>query len=626
MLTTLRSKSGGIIAKIFIGLLAASFAVWGIEDMLRGRVPDKLATVGEREIGISEFRDTFNRELRTYSQRLNETITPDRARELGLDRQILGDLMRDAALDSQAEALGIRMPARAVAQSVADTKQFQTADGAFNADRFRQILRSNGISEEQFFAIETRNMTRQVISRPIIAEPVVPDTLVELIWRHRNEQRDASWFEISVPSLDKQPSDADLKALYDENPAAFTIPERRTFAVVALTPEAIASSIEVSEDELKQQYEATKQNYSTPETRTVLQIPFPSEAEAQAAAEKIKAGTSFEDVAKERGLSEQDMTLGTVKKTDIPDPAIADAAFALADGAVSDVIKGRLSTVLLKANVVQQGSTKTLEEVRDQVAADVRTRKARDLLLDLHDKFEDARAGGATMDEAAKEISVPVTVIGPVSRDGNDTNGQTVTVPGHPSVLQTAFETEIGLEISPLTDGDNGFTWVETRDIVPSSVPAFNDVKDKVAEAWKAREAAKATRAKAEELVTKLKGGTPIADLAAAENAEVKTRNGVSRTAASAEFTPSDVAALFSVPADGFTFAMSADGKSARIIASSPVLGQAYDPASTEADAIREVLRTNLANDLYAEYVAALQEDIGVTIDDAAWSRLRGGQ
>ena len=293
MLTTLRSKSGGIIAKIFIGLLAASFAVWGIEDMLRGRVPDKLATVGEREIGISEFRDTFNRELRTYSQRLNETITPDRARELGLDRQILGDLMRDAALDSQAEALGIRMPARAVAQSVADTKQFQTADGAFNADRFRQILRSNGISEEQFFAIETRNMTRQVISRPIIAEPVVPDTLVELIWRHRNEQRDASWFEIAVPSLDKQPSDADLKALYDENPAAFTIPERRTFAVVALTPEAIASSIEVSEDELKQQYEATKQNYSTPETRTVLQIPFPSEAEAQAASEKIKAGTSF---------------------------------------------------------------------------------------------------------------------------------------------------------------------------------------------------------------------------------------------------------------------------------------------------------------------------------------------
>ncbi len=220
MLTSLRSKSGGWIAKIFIGLLAASFAVWGIEDMLRGSVPDRLATVGDREIGITEYRETFNRQLAEYSRRLNQTVTPDRARELGLDRQILGDLMRDAALDSQAQALGIQMPARAVAQSVADSPRFQSADGAFNADRFRQLLRSNGITEEQFFALETRNMTRQVISQPLIAETVVPETLVELIWRHRTEERDANWFEISMPSLDKQPSDAELKSLYDENPAS----------------------------------------------------------------------------------------------------------------------------------------------------------------------------------------------------------------------------------------------------------------------------------------------------------------------------------------------------------------------------------------------------------------------
>ncbi|MEE4237090.1 MAG: SurA N-terminal domain-containing protein, partial [Anderseniella sp.] len=464
MLTTLRSKSGGWIAKIFIGLLAASFAVWGIEDMLRGSVPDRLATVGDREIGITEYRETFNRQLAEYSRRLNQTVTPDRARELGLDRQILGDLMRDAALDSQAQALGIEMPARAVAQSVADSPRFQSADGSFNADRFRQLLRSNGITEEQFFALETRNMTRQVISQPLIAEAVVPETLVELIWRHRTEERDASWFEISLPSLGKQPSDAELKSLYDENPEVFRVPERRTFAVVALVPEAIASSIEVSDAELTQQYEATKDAYSTPETRTVLQIPFPSEAEAQAAAAKIKAGTSFEDIARERSLSDSDITLGTVEKSAIPDPAIADAAFALADGAVSDVVNGRLSTVLLKATVVQPGATKTLDEVRDEVAADVRTRKARDRLLDLHDKFEDARAGGATMEEAAREIALQVNVIGPVSRDGNDASGQTVTVPGHSSSLATAFETEVGLEISPLTDGDNGFTWVETRE------------------------------------------------------------------------------------------------------------------------------------------------------------------
>jgi hypothetical protein len=320
MLTTLRSKTGGWIAKIFIGLLAASFAVWGIEDMLGGRGSDELARVGERVISTTEYSEQFNQQLRVYSQRLNESVTPDRARELGLDRQILGDLMRDAALDSQASGLGIRMPAKAVAQSIADTPQFQSADGSFNANAFRQLLRANGLSEQQFFAAEAQNMTRQVISQPLTALAVVPDTLVELIWKHRNEQRDARWFEINVPAdADAEPSDAELKKFYDENQNAFAQPELRTFAVVALTPQAIASRIEVSQDDLTRQYEADKQKYTTEETRTVLQIPFPNETEAQAALDKIKAGTSFEDVASERGLTESDMSLGTVAKAAIPD-------------------------------------------------------------------------------------------------------------------------------------------------------------------------------------------------------------------------------------------------------------------------------------------------------------------
>ena len=626
MLTSLRSKSGGIIAKIFIGLLAASFAVWGIEDMLRGRVSDELARVGERVIGTNEFRDAFNQQLRVYSQRLNETVTPDRARELGLDRQILGDLMRDAALDSQAQTLGIRMPEKAVAQSVADTPQFQSSDGSFNADRFRQLLRANGLSEPQFLSLERENMTRQVISQPLTAQAVVPDTLVELIWKHRSEQRDAKWFEITVPAADKTPTDAGLKAFYDENPAAFALPERRIFAVVALTPESIATQIDVSDEELQRQYEADKQSYGTAETRTVLQIPFPGEAEAKAALDKINAGTSFEDVARERGLSEADMSLGTVTRDAIPDQAIAEAAFALDDGAVSGVIKGRLSTVLLKAKIEQAGAVKTLEEVKDQVTQAARARLARDRLLDLHDKFEDARAGGATLEEAAREIGLQVAVIGPVSKDGNDERGEPVSIPGHPSTLATAFDSEVGLEVSPLTDGDNGFTWLETREIRPTATPPFNEVKDQVAAAWKAREAAKATRAKAEELVKKLQAGTPIEEVAQAEGVEVQSAQGLKRTEASASFTPGDIAALFSVPADGKALSMSPLGTSAKIIASTPVLGEGFDPASDEAKAIREVLQGNLSNDLYAEYVTALQEDIGVQIDDAAWARLRGGQ
>lgn len=625
MLTALRSKSGGIVAKIFIALLAGSFAVWGIEDMLRGGNSETLAKVGDREIGSYEFSEAFNRQLSVYSRRLGETVTPDRARQLGIDRQILGDLMRDAALDSQAAALGITMPERAVAQRVADSPQFQGANGSFNADSFRNLLRQNGFSEEQFFATERAGMTRQVISQPLTTEAVVPNTLVELIWKHRTEQRDATYFEFTLSDGATQPTDAALKSLYDENPDLFREPERRSIAIVALTPDAIMSGIEVSEDDLKRQYEATKKQLAAAETRTVLQIPFNSEADAKAAAQKIKDGTSFEDIAREQGKTEADISLGTVAKSAIPDPAVAEAAFALADGAVSEPVKSRFSTVLLKTKIVGTSGAKSLDEMRAELATAVRAAKARDQLLDLHDKFEDARASGASLEEAAAEIGIKVANVDPVALNGTDKNGKAVAVPGHASSLATAFETEIGLEISPLTDGDDGFTWLETRDIVETAVPAFNEIKDKVADTWTAREAASATRKKAEELVAKLRSGTPIADLAKTENAEISTVNGVRRNQAAAAFNTADIAALFSVAEDGKAFSIANDGKSAKIIASTPVLGTGFNSDSEEAKAIRQVLETNLSNDLYAEYVNALQEQIGVTINDSVWARLASG-
>jgi peptidyl-prolyl cis-trans isomerase D len=625
MLTALRSKSGGIVAKVFIALLAGSFAVWGIEDMLRGGNSETLAKVGDREIGSYEFSEAFNRQLSVYSRRLGETVTPDRARQLGLDRQILGDLMRDAALDSQAAALGITMPERAVAQRVADSPQFQGANGSFNADSFRNLLRQNGFSEEQFFATERAGMTRQVISQPLTTQAVVPNTLVELIWKHRTEQRDATYFEFTLPDGAKQPTDANLKSLYDENPDLFREPERRSMAIVALTPDAIMSGIEVSEDDLKRQYEATRKQLAASETRTVLQIPFDNEADAIAAAQKIKAGTSFEDIAREQGKTEADISLGTVAKSAIPDPAVAEAAFALADGAVSEPVKSRFSTVLLKAKIVGTSGARSLDEMRDELATAVRAAKARDQLLDLHDKFEDARASGSSLEEAAAEIGIKVANVGPVALNGTDKDGKAVVVPGHSNSLATAFETEIGLEISPLTDGDDGFTWLETRDIVATAVPDFNEIKDKVADTWKAREAASATRKKAEELVARLRSGTPIADLAKNESAEVRTVNGVRRNQASAGFNTADIAALFSVAEDGKAFSIANDGKSAKIMVSTPVLGTGFNSSSEEAKAIRQVLETNLSNDLYAEYVSALQEQIGVTINDSVWARLASG-
>ena len=108
MLATLRSKTGGIIAKAFIGLLALSFAVWGINDIFTGYRGEALATVGETEISRQAYQNALQQRTRTLSAQLQRSIQADEIKALGIDRQVLGDLIRQASLDSQAQNL--RLP------------------------------------------------------------------------------------------------------------------------------------------------------------------------------------------------------------------------------------------------------------------------------------------------------------------------------------------------------------------------------------------------------------------------------------------------------------------------------------------------------------------------------------
>ena len=105
-----------------------------------------------------------------------------------------------------------------------------------------------------------------------------------------------------------------------------------------LSPEEIGKWTEVSDDDAKKMFEQRRDQLGTPEKREVSQMMFPTMEEAAAARSRIAAGTSFDDIAKERNLKPSDVELGTVSKAEVIDPAVADEAFKLASGDVSQPV------------------------------------------------------------------------------------------------------------------------------------------------------------------------------------------------------------------------------------------------------------------------------------------------
>lgn len=625
MLDRMRGAAKSWMAKVLMGLLVLSFGVWGIADVFTFRASSALATVGDQEISGVEFSEAYRRWLQNYQQQTGQTITPEQARLLGLDRAYLNEMIRTAALDGEASKMKLAVSDAQIVDMVKANPAFHNSQGVFDQARFAEILRQNGLSEAGFVASERSRFLRSAVSDTATWNFAPPNTLKEAAYRHRNEQRDARYFVLRPQDQDvPAPTEQDLKTFWEKNSAQFTAPEYRVIAVIKADPQDLAPSIKISDAELTAAYDKFKLDYYKPELRTILQIPFPSVEEAKKAKERIASGTDFMAIAKERGLTDADASLGELSKDKIFDTIIADAAFGLAQDQVSDPVQGKLSVVLLKVTKITPEKQSTLDEVKSELTQRLQLEKARGEVQNTYDTIEDARAQQKSFEDIAKEVNLPLSVTPPLDIRGQGKDGKDVEVPFKEGVLKQAFESDTGVENDALTTPSGGYVWYDVREVTPSAIKPFDTVKAEVEAAWRAQRLREVALEKAKQMVERARNGVTLDALAAEAKAEIKTVQGLKRNETTNEFGPDAVAALFSVPENGFAFAPEGDGKGAKIMQSQAVLIPTYDPTSEEAKTIGKALSDGAGNNLATSYIADVQNELGVYVDENMWRQVTG--
>jgi peptidyl-prolyl cis-trans isomerase D len=624
MMDTLRQSAKGWMAKVLIALLVLSFAVWGIADVYTGGFNrGSLASVGGQDVSRQEFTEAFQNALQNLSQQRGESITPEKARAEGIDRVILSNLLRGAGLDAQADNLKLNISEETLIAEIKSTPAFLGADGKFSEAQFREVLERNGMSEAAFVAATRQDKRRDAIAEAAEAGFAPPNALLEAYHRYENEMRDTRYFVVTPAESDvPAPTEAEIKEHYEKNIANYTAPEYRGLAIVKAEPADVAAQTTVTDDELKAAYEKTKTAYFTPERRTILQIVFANAEEAKKAKERIAAGTDFLDVAKEKGLTVQDATLGTVTKAEIFDTKIAEAAFKLRQGEVSDPVQGQLSIVLLKVLTVTPEHQQSFEEAKTAVAERLKLDKATEAIKSLYDTVEDARAAQTRFEDIAKSMKLPFIAIPAVDADGLDKDGKPVTVPGAEELMKRAFASDAGVENEPLRTREGGYIWYEVREVLPAKPRPIETVKDKVVADLKAQKLRQFALDKAKKLAERK--GVALDVLAKEAGAEVKTIQGLKRNETNAEFDASAVAALFSIPEKGIAYASSNDGKSAKLIEAMAVKVPPFDAKAAGVDTTRKSLGSDTAADLFDTYQTALQSDLGVTVNETLWREITG--
>jgi peptidyl-prolyl cis-trans isomerase D len=611
---------------VVMGVLIVSFGIWGIADIFRGFGQSTLAKVGGTEISTEQFRQIYTDRLQQIGRQYGRPLTPDQARAFGFDRQVLQQTIAEAALDEEARRMRLGQSQDETMRAIYSDPNFKGLNGQFDPQRFQSVIRQFGYTEQRYLAEQRRVGLRRQIAGTIGAGIEPPKTLIEALVRYQNEQRSIEYIKLDAAQAGTvdPPSPEALAAYFEDHKAQFRAPEYRKIAFVVVTPEDIGKWTEVSDEDAKKIFEQRRDQLGTPEKREVSQIVFPNVEEATAARARLTSNTSFDDLAKERNLNLSDVDLGMVAKSAILDPAVADAAFSLPSGEVSQPVQGRFGVALVKVGKIEPGTTPTYESMAGEIKKQIATERAREKVADLHNKMEDERGGGANLVEAAQKLGLAAVTIDAVDRSGRMPNGQPVAnIPTGLDVVSQAFGSDVGVDNEPI-QFRGGYVWYDVLGVTPSRERSLDEVRSQVEAKWREDQVATKLREKATEIVKKVEAGGKLADEASALGVKLETADKFRRDAALPGLPESVVSAAFRTVKDGVGQATGTDGGERIVFRVTDIIVPPVDLASEEVKKLKEALQRGLTDEQVAQYVNKIENDIGTTINQDAFAQVTG--
>jgi peptidyl-prolyl cis-trans isomerase D len=616
---------GKIVMATVMGVLIISFGVWGIGDIFRGFGQSTLAKVGHTEISTEQFRQIYTERLQQIGRQFGRPLTMDQARAFGLDRQVLQQTIAEAAMDEEARRLGLGQSNDETMRMIFNDPNFKGVNGAFDPQRFQAVIRQIGYSEQRFVAEQRRVSLRRQIAGTIAAGLEPPKVLIEALTRFQNEQRTVEYVKLDAAQAGTidPPSPETLATYFDDHKTQFRAPEYRKISFVAVTPEDIGKWTEVSDEDARKVFEQRRDKLGTPERRQVSQIVFPNAEEAMSARNRIASGLSFDDLAKERGLNPSDVDLGPIAKSAM-DPAIADAAFTLQSGEVSQPTQGKFGVALVKIGKIESAVTPSYDSVAAGLKKEIASERARSKVAELRDKMEDERGGGASVIEAAQKLGLAAVTIDAVDRSGRLPNGQPVSnVPRGLDVVSQAFNSDVGVDNDPI-QFNGGYVWYDVLAITPSRERNLDEVRDQVEAKWRDDQITSRLRAKATDMVQKLEQGGKLADEAAQAGLSVETASGFKRDASLPGLPAGAIAAAFRTAKDGVGQTPDVAANAWLVFRVTDISVPPVDPASDDIKKLKETVQRGLTDEQVAEYITKLEAEIGTNVNQTAFAQVTG--
>ncbi|MEM8571490.1 MAG: SurA N-terminal domain-containing protein [Pseudomonadota bacterium] len=554
MLKSFRDGRSNIFVWILMGLLFVGLAGFGITTG-GGMSTREVARVGDERVSAQDLARSLEQDLRALTAQTGQPFTMEQARAFGLDQRALLRLVNDAALDGEANRLGISVGDEAVREQLQQIGAFRTADG-FSREAYLNQLNRIGSNPAEFEASIRDEIARALYIASVTAPSGMPPAATEVIVEFVGERRTFDWIvltEADLPAGPPEPTQAEIRAFYNTHGDRYMRPEVQNVSYAIVSPATLAETVTIPDATLRAAYDENIERFQLPARRLLERIGFGTDAQAaEAMAEITEGSATFDEIAAERGLTPDDLDLGLLTASDLAREA-RDAVFGPDQPGIYGPVPSALGPSIYRVNGIFDAEETPFEEARAQIREQLALEEARDLILGDLEVIEDLIAGGARLDEIASET---IMDLGSVEVfDGSDD-----PLAQDPAFLRALAGAREGEETDLVELSDGTYLTLRLDGSEPPAPIPFEDVEVTVADDWRAEELEAALSALAETLQVDLEGGASMADAAETVGADVSAEGPLTRSNVVSGVPPALIEAVFAAEDDGVARAMGEDG------------------------------------------------------------------
>ena len=503
MLGAIRNKSKGWVAYLIVGLITVPFALFGIQDYASRSANTSIAKVDGEDIDINIYYQELNTQQRNLQQQLGAAYTQEI--DNTLKQTLLDSLINEKLIENYANSLDIVTLDDEV-KSVIEMNQAFLVDGEFSQERYIQLLRLNSYTPAGYEIAQSKSLNREQIKRNLSGSAFMSSTQIEQLNNLAAQEREVSYIALNTENYVDQVSvsESQISDYFNENRSNFIEGRKVKVDFVELTLDSMEEPEQPTESDLRNLYDENADLYTNPERRRAQHILIESEDLANELLSQIKEGADFAELAKanseDTSSSEEGGDLGFFEK-ELMGAEFDEVAFAMNIGDVSDVVETDYGFFhIIKLTDIEPETMQSFEMVEDRlVSLYIKNAKEKSLFGSLEEfmnlSYEES------LDMVADQFALEVQSSDYFSEGSTQYDPKFVTSAFSSAVIDEGLNSEV-MEISP-----EKFVVLALSDLQSERERDLNEVEGQIEAALKSAAAKEIIDNLAENIASALTSG-----------------------------------------------------------------------------------------------------------------------